>query len=43
MSELPGPGNYSNEEINSFGKNAYKVSIRGKPKDEKLSDAPGPG
>ena len=41
--ELPGPGNYNNEEVNSFGKHAVKVSIKGKPKDMKGSEAPGPG
>jgi hypothetical protein len=41
--ELPGPANYNNEEINSFGKNAVKVSIKGKAKDTKDSGVPGPG
>jgi hypothetical protein len=30
MRELPGPGNYNNDDINSFGKNAIKVTIKGK-------------
>jgi hypothetical protein len=33
MSELPGPGNYASDEINAFGKNAVKVTIRGKSKE----------
>jgi len=39
--ELPGPGNYN--ELSAFGKNATSASIRGKPKDIRIEDIPGPG
>ena len=41
--DLPGPGNYNNSDLNSFGKNAPSVSLRGKAKDNKKSEIPGPG
>jgi hypothetical protein len=43
MREMPGPGNYNNDDINSFGKNAVKVSIKGRPNDKVDSGVPGPG
>jgi hypothetical protein len=41
--DLPGPANYNNDEVNTFGKNAIKVSIKGKAKDTRDSGVPGPG
>jgi hypothetical protein len=43
MSELPGPGNYNNDDINTFGKNAVKVTIKGKVKENFDNGRPGPG
>jgi hypothetical protein len=40
-SQLPGPGNYHNQE--EFGKAAPKFTIKGKPKDNNRNDSPGPG
>ena len=41
ISEMPGPGNYS--ETITFGKGGISSSIRGKRNDAKNLDMPGPG
>jgi len=41
--EGPGPGNYDDSNIKGFGKGSLAVSIRGKPKDNKVNGHPGPG
>lgn len=42
MTELPGPGNYESDML-VFGKNGQKVGIRGKSKEMKHLEVPGPG
>jgi hypothetical protein len=39
---MPGPGTYVNDH-KAFGKDAVKVSIRGKPEDKTRNLSPGPG
>jgi len=42
QSEMPGPGMYTGS-LETFGKNGKAVSIRGKPKTDYSTIAPGPG
>jgi len=42
VQQFPGPGNYG-EEINTFGRNAMKISLKGKPKERMGNQMPGPG
>ena len=37
-----GPANYSNTDVNGFGKSGVQVSIKGK-RTERFSENPGPG
>ena len=41
--EQPGPGQYYNDNLNEFGKNATTFSIRGKPQEQQRPNIPGPG